>query len=305
VARFVVVGEALVDLVLRVGEKAPLARPGGSPMNVAVGLARLGHDVELVTRLGDDPYGALVRSFVEDSGVRLAPSATVAGARTSTALARLDAAGAASYEFDIDWTLPDLTLPDDVDAVHVGSLGTWLEPGAQCVRDLVQQARDRGLLVSYDPNARPALVDDREAFARSVAGWAELADVVKASAEDVEFIADGERPPWTSVLDVVTHGADGVQVAMAAGWLAHPGIEVDVVDTIGAGDSFMAGLLDGLAREDLLDRTRLRHAAERVFDTVIPAAAQAAAITCGREGADPPTRSELEAALEAAPAGDS
>ena len=298
-AKFVVVGEALVDLVSDATTTAPVARPGGSPLNVAVGLARLGHDVELVTRIGDDPYGALLRSHAEQSGVRLSRESVVPGARTSTALARLDASGAATYAFDIDWALPELSLPVGSQAVHVGSLGTWLQPGAERVRRLVHDARDRGALVSYDPNARPALVDDRDAYVRSVTGWAAAADVVKASAEDLDFIAGEPQapPPWHSPLDIVTHGGDGVQASMASGWLAYPAVAVDVVDTIGAGDAFMSGLLDGLARNDLLDVARLRRAAEVVFADVIPAAAVAAAITCGREGADPPTRVELDASL--------
>jgi fructokinase len=307
-ARFLVAGEALVDITHDEGHDAPLPRPGGSPLNVAVGLARLGHDVLLATRLGADSYGELTRAHVEASGVRLTDSSVSPDWRTSSATVTFAADRSASYEFDLEWDLASIGLPDGIDAVHVGSLGTWLEPGASAVHDLVRAARERGLLVSYDPNARPALVDDREAYVSAVLSWAKEADVVKASREDVDFIvgADG-AVPWHSALDVVTAGSDGVWASAEGRTTTHPSPPVRVVDTIGAGDSFMAGLLDGLARFDLLSRRALAGKADVVLDVVIPQALVAAAITCSRAGADPPTRGELDAALapheQARPAG--
>lgn len=299
-ARFVVAGEALVDLVIPPGGGPPVARPGGSPLNVAVGLARLDHDVLLVTQIGNDPYGELIRDHLEASNVRLATGAVVTGARTSTATATLRADGSASYVFELDTRLPTLELPEGLDAAHVGSFGSWLEPGAAVVRALAEQARSRGVLVTYDPNVRPTLIEDKPSYVAGVLAWTERVDVVKASAEDVEYLVGPDRkPPWRTALDVVTHGGDAVAVAVDGRWSRYVPPPVNVVDTIGAGDTFMAGLLDGLARNGLLTESAIRASAETVLAHVIPAAATAAAITCSREGADPPTRAELDAALSA------
>ncbi len=297
-ARFLVAGESLVDLSTPAGAVAPLARPGGSPLNVAVGLARLGHDVALATQIGADSYGELVRAHVEASGVRLTQGSVGPDRRTSSAAVTLAADGSATYDFDITWDVASIDLPEGIDAVHVGSLGTWLQPGAEGVRDLVRSARAGGVLVSYDPNARPALVEDRDGYIASVLVWAADADVVKASREDVDFVAGhGGALPWHSTLDVVTAGADGVWGAAGGRTTTHLSPPVDVVDTVGAGDSFMAGLLDGLARFGVLTAPQLTAEADLVLDVVIPQALVAAAITCSRAGADPPTRAELDAAL--------
>ena len=290
--RFLVVGESLVDIVHPL-DAEPTVAPGGSPMNVAVGLARLGVPTTLVTELGDDPHGDLVVDHVRASGVDLSEDSVRSGGRTSTATARLGADGAASYEFELSWGLDAQSLPADVPGLHVGSLGAVLAPGRASVLDLLEQARGAGVLVSYDPNVRPAFLPTWA----DIAAVAEHADVVKMSDEDLELL----RPDTATAavahellgngrtrLVVVTRGAHG---AMA--FTTETNVEVEapptaLVDTVGAGDSFMAALVAVLLEWETpreLDAAQLR--------TLLEAAALAAAITCSRRGANPPTRREL------------
>ncbi len=298
----VVAGEALVDIVRpTVGE--PERAPGGSPLNVAVGLARLGLDTVLVTELGDDDDGRLVRAHVHDSGVRLHPAAVVADRSTSTATARLDATGAATYDFDLRWELAPVALPEPTDALHVGSVGVLLRPGRDTVLELVAQAGARGALVSYDPNARPALTPDPVAAWRDVQEVAASADLVKASDEDLAFLVPGSRPDEVARLllgrgtrlFVMTRGGGGAVAFTAATTLEVPSGRVPVVDTVGAGDSFMAALV----------AVALEHGLEELDDprlaAYLTAAHQVGAVTVSRRGADPPRSDELPAGWPAVP----
>ena len=283
-------------------------------MNVAVGLGRLGHDVTLMTRIGDDAYGEAIRAHIAAAGVQLAPSSMVAGGRTSTATAAIGPDGSAEYDFDLDSSMPVPRhvidgLLDDVQIVHVGSLASWLRPGADKVLFLAAAASRRGQLVSYDPNVRPALISSPEAYVASVRAWAAAADVFKASADDIAYITGydvGDPASWTNsslgcALMVVTDGAEGASAHVGDRRIECPSPLVDVVDTIGAGDSFMSALLDGLSRERLLSAADIERASEDVIAAVVTRAGVAASITCSREGADPPSLSELEAALQLGP----
>lgn len=293
---FVVAGEALVDVVVPRDGRVRRT-PGGSPLNVAVGLARLGVPTLLLTQLGDDADGRLVRRHLEGSDVRLAPDAVRAGDRTSTATARLDEDGAATYEFDIDWSLRDVALPTDASGLHVGSLGAALRPGREAVLGLVEQAAGAGLLVTFDPNARPTLTPDAGQAWADVLEVARHCTVVKLSDEDLHFL----RPDLTpdSVADLLlAEGAGLVVVTLGGGGAAAyaPGAHcrvdsrpVEVVDTVGAGDSFMAALVAVVLEHGLdgLDAARLQRYVE--------AAHAAAAVTVTRPGADPPRRGDLPA----------
>lgn len=289
---FVVVGEALVDIVQPVDDE-PTEAPGGSPMNVAVGLARLDVPTLLVTELGDDAHGTLVADHVRAGGVELAEGSVRPGHRTSTATALLGHDGAASYEFELTWELGARTLPPDMSGLHVGSLGAALSPGRDSVIDLLRQARAAGAFVSYDPNVRPAFLTSWDEIAEVAA----FADVVKMSDEDLELL----RPDTATAavahdllagdrthLVVVTRGALGAMAFTDATQVEVVAPPTDLVDTVGAGDSFMAALVAvllawGNPRE--LDAGRLR--------TLLDAAGLAAAVTCSRRGANPPTRREL------------
>ena len=290
----VVSGEALVDIVVpTVGAREEA--PGGSPLNVAVGLSRLGIDTLLVTELGDDDNGRLVESHVRSSGVRLHPDAVRVGRTTSTATARLDATGAATYDFDLRWELGHVELPEDADALHVGSAGALLRPGRDVVLDLVEGAARRGALVSYDPNARPALTPDAAQTWLDVQEVAASADLVKMSDEDLAFLAAGHRPHEVAArllaqrtrLFVMTRGGGGA-VAFTSGCAVEvPSVRVGVVDTVGAGDSFMAALVAVALEHGLEDLD------ERRLSAYLTAAHQVGAITVSRRGADPPRRDEL------------
>lgn len=299
-----VVGEALIDIVERPGEE-PSGHPGGSPANVAVGLARLGRDVELVSWFAADAHGSVLRSHLELENVRLSAASARAG-RTSTARARLDAAGSATYEFDLVWAPP---VPEPVVApvvLHTGSIAAVLEPGAATVAQTVARYRDVAT-ISYDPNVRPALMGDARQTLAIVERFVALADVVKVSDEDLAWLAPGADPHqvarrWLATgpaLVVVTHGSDGAWAVTAGGLERRvPAAPAEVVDSVGAGDSFTAGLLDGLWAAGLLGgdrRAALRSIDAGTLERVLDQAAKIAAITVSREGANPPTRAELTA----------
>ena len=264
-----VIGEALVDVVH--SNDAPMhAYPGGSPLNVAVGAARLGHKTRFIGHYGTDEHGASIAAHLSASKVQVPfePRA----ARTSTAQAYIGEDGAARYEFDIDWSLDSyaddiLALAPSCEALHTGSIGAMLEPGAHVVAQALTAARESAL-ISYDPNCRPTIISDR-ALAQS---WAEkfaaLASVVKASDEDLTWLYPDRSlaetaHAWLDLgveLMVITRG-EGGPIAYTRAYpngIEEPAYRVEVADTVGAGDSLMAALIAAL-----LDRASavLKHAA--------------------------------------------
>ncbi|PWD52019.1 carbohydrate kinase [Serinibacter arcticus] len=298
-----VIGEALVDVVARPGVE-PVAYPGGSPANVAIGLARLGRDVQLLTWLGEDAEGDLVRDHLEASRVRIA-SGSQRAARTSTAKAHIDSAGSATYDFDLEIDYPEHQVAEDAVVVHVGSIGAVIEPGATKVTSLLGSARRRAVL-TYDPNLRPTIMGERDAVRPRVLALVGVSDVVKVSDEDLAWLEPGSTPQdvaraWAAAgpaLVVVTLGAEGSFAVTASGVeVAVTAPAVDVADTVGAGDSFMGGLIDGLWSTGLLGAAR--HDAIAALDatgltSLLEQAARIAAITVSRPGANPPTRQELD-----------
>lgn len=297
-----VVGEALVDIVQQL-DGATAEHPGGSPANVALGLARLGRSADLLTRIGEDARGEVIQQHLAASGVGLVEG-SVTPDRTSTATAHLDAAGVAKYDFDIDWRVaatPDLRA---YRALHTGSIAAVLAPGGAAVRRLVEQAHG-SLTVSYDPNARPRLMAPPEQTRPSMERFVALADLVKVSDEDLAWLAPGQDPVdvakgWLTLgpaVVVVTFGGDGATAVCAAGRVDVVAPAITVVDTVGAGDSFTSGLVDHLAGADLLggDRREALHAVSADEVTaMLTHAVRIAAITCSRAGANPPTRAELD-----------
>jgi fructokinase len=301
-----VVGESLVDVVARTGHDELTVHPGGSPANVAVALSRLGQRTALVTQIGADDYGALIRTHLEGNGVEVI-LAGPAGQPTSRALATLDAQGAASYEFDLSWDVRGLRLAEGSAAVHIGSLGVMLAPGGEQVLRLAESACHGGdVVTSYDPNARPSVTPDRRAVAAVVERAAACAHIVKMSDEDLDFLFPGTTPAQLAArflggdrptrLLVVTRGRDGAVVVTRHSRFSVPAIPVTVVDTVGAGDAFTAALLAGLADSGLLSPDALAVRVVREEDLVrevVGRALGAAALTCTRPGADPPTAAEL------------
>ena len=297
--RILVAGEALIDIVHRSDGRVDEV-PGGSPANVAITLGRLGREPHLLTRVGDDERGARLRGWLGASGV------TIDGApapRTSTATARLDATGAARYEFAIDWDVDASALPAP-DVLHTGSIGAFLEPGARAISDLVDRVRTSAL-ITYDPNIRPTLVDEPDRVRGRVLSLVERADVVKASDEDLAWLHPGEDPlevaaRWSrasGALVVVTAGEAGAWATRGDAVLRAEPVRVDVVDTVGAGDTFMGALIDGLVAAGCAGaggRDALRALDDGRLQSILTRSARAAAITVSRPGADPPTRAELD-----------
>jgi fructokinase len=296
----VVVGEALVDVVTDAsGETAET--PGGSPLNVAVGLGRLEVPTTLITQVGDDDRGGELVGHVRRSGAGVVAAPTTTG-RSSVARAQLDRDGVARYDFDLDWSLPTQELPP-CQALHVGSLGTVLEPGRASVLDLVTQAVGRDLLVSYDVNVRESFVPD---VARA---WAETQDLaarcglVKLSDEDAEVLAPGQHPDDTArrllegertQLVLLTRGPRGATAYSEAGEVSATPRPISLVDTVGAGDAFMAATLARLHDLGALGhRSRWGHLDQQELGDLVAGAVEIAALTCERRGANPPTRAEL------------
>ena len=297
-ASILVVGESLVDVFLRADGGVDEA-PGGSPANVALALGRLGHSHRLLNRLADDERGTSVLAWLEASGVEVT---AVSAPRTATATARLDATGAASYEFDLEW---DLAGADAGSAgiVHTGSIAALMQPGASDVARILD-ALHESALVTYDPNIRPALLGDASLVREQVESIVAKADLVKASDEDLLWMYPGQVPldvarSWLATgpaVVVMTVGEGGAMAISRSGLLVVDAQRVDVVDTVGAGDTFMGALIDGLVREGYRDasaRTRLRDIRAEELRSILQFAAFAAAITVSRPGADPPRRDEL------------
>lgn len=300
-----VVGEALIDRIEREGTVAG-EHVGGSPANVAAGLARLGHLVELATHVGEDERGRRIADHLAGHGVRLSAGTDRSGT-TSLATARLDAGGAADYEFDLEWRLGKVPL-DGVGHLHTGSIAATLEPGGSQVLALLDRARAAGATVSYDPNARPGIMGGPDQVRVRVEDYVRRSDVVKASDEDLDWLYAGA--PLTEVMHlwgrsgpaavVVTRGGTGALVQVGeAEPVEAPATPVQVVDTVGAGDSFMSGLVSGLLDAGLLGTPGAREAlASRDAEPVLSAVRRGlacAALTVSRAGAYPPTREELSA----------
>ncbi|MEO3757981.1 carbohydrate kinase [Mycobacterium sp. B14F4] len=307
--RALVIGEALIDIVERDERASSTEHVGGSPLNVAVGLARLGRRVDFLTHIGTDARGRRIVEHVEHAGVQLVRGSTSAE-HTPTALATLDENGSARYVFDIDWQLtgtPEVAPPL---VSHTGSIATVLEPGCRATAALLDTYHPSAT-VTFDPNVRPALIDDDDTARGRIDRLIERCDVVKASDEDMRWI-DPDRSPeqiaqtWLTLgpsIVAVTMGERGAFALCAAGAVNVPAFKVDVVDTVGAGDAFMAGLIDALWSLDLLGAERRRTLAgigTGALTDVVRTAAMSSALTVARAGADLPDRATRDAALRSA-----
>ena len=302
--RLLVIGEALVDIVTDAsGESAE--HIGGSPANVAVGLARLDHTVDFATWLGDDERGDRIAGHLKRHGVHVLP-ASLGAERTSVAAARLDQGGAASYDFDLHWGLPEVVLTPGTTHVHTGSIATVLQPGAGSVTAALRAVREVGT-VSYDPNVRPSIMGDLDAVRERVEELVALSDVVKASEDDLELLYPDQSPEqvmarWVELgvgMALVTLGGEGVvyRVASDQRSASEPARADRVVDTVGAGDSFMAGLVSGLVVSGLLGdpaaRERLRGATLEDVRPAVDRGLATSGVTVGKAGAYAPSLDEL------------
>jgi fructokinase len=295
-AGVLVVGESLIDVVRR-PDGSVVEHAGGSAANVAVALARLGRPVQLLTAYADDGHGAILARHLNQSAVGLLGDPHVLD-RTSTARAFLAEDGSATYTFDLEWRLGELPSVQPL-VVHACSIGAVLEPGASGVRRLLAALRP-GTTVSYDVNARPAVTGSGPEVLRAVEETAALADLVKASDEDLEVLYPGVRLEQSvdrllglgPSAVVVTRGRQGAAWFGSGSRIVVPAAEAVVADTIGAGDTFGAAVLDALWDLDVLGG-RLAGLDAGGVEYVLRQAARAAAITVSRPGADPPYRHEL------------
>lgn len=299
------IGEALIDVVITYEQPDfPVEIPGGSPANVALTLGRLNRPVALATWIGLDERGRLIDFHMNDSGVHVT-AASRGASHTSTALARLDESGAASYTFDLEWApTPPIKVPPTAQILEAGSISAIIEPGASAVLDALARGREHAL-VCFDPNARPSIMGEPEAALASIERFIALADVVKVSDEDIEWLTGGA--PIDEVVDrwlgmgpslvVVTRGKHGSDVATASGLrFTKTPADVPVVDTVGAGDSFMGGIIDamwGMGLRGGEARETLRTLPEEQVRAIIDRASAVSDVTVSRKGANPPWAHEL------------
>ena len=290
-----VCGEVLIDIL----PTGPVV--GGGPANTAKALARLGHDVHFIDGISSDAYGQSARTELLRDGVNL-DLALVSDKPTCTATVTLDAAGGASYEFLIDGTATfdfhSSWLPDPYrfqpQVLHIGTLVTVIEPGASALYDWAMQVAEFAPIV-FDPNIRPSVQPDRDLYEAAVEKWAALSAVIKVSDDDLAWLfpsqsIDEVANRWINdgvFLVVVTRGANGIMGFTEDGRVEVPGVKVDVVDTVGAGDTVGAIVVEAMIEHGLIELRGDR------LQEVLSRAAHAAAITCSRQGAQPPYKHEL------------
>lgn len=301
-------GEAIIDF-LPIGDTGGF-RPvmGGAPFNAAVAFARLGKKAALLSRLSTDPFGERQYDHLLKAGADTAfvqrggePSALalVHNADTSPEY-RFYLAGTADRAWDA--AAVPAALPDDIAAIHTGSYPFFLAPTAEILGGLLAREGDRRF-VSFDPNVRPALTPDRGAVVARLDAALPKIDVIKASIEDIAWLYPGEDPAavaehWRrggAGLVVVTQGANGAMAVGSSGSVHVPARPVDVTDTVGAGDSFLAGFLCALDEWGGLSGDRLGALTLHELETALTFAADVAALTCTKTGADSPTRAALPA----------
>jgi fructokinase len=296
-----VCGEVLID-VLPTG---PVV--GGGPANTAKALARLGYDVDFIDGISNDAYGITARKELARDGVGLGLALT-SDKPTCTATVTLDAAGSASYEFLIDGTATfdfnSSWLPDPErlkpSVLHIGTLATIIEPGSSVLYDWAVKTAEFAPVV-FDPNVRPSVLGDRDKYRAAVEKWVEIASVVKLSDDDLAWLypaesADEVANRWLAggaALVIVTRGAQGIIGYTQNGFEEVESAKVTVIDTVGAGDTVGAILVEGI----------IKHSVDglqgQVLNAVLHRAAIAAGITVSRAGAQPPRLHELVEALDA------
>ncbi|WP_369213227.1 carbohydrate kinase family protein [Streptomyces flavofungini] len=305
----VVAGEALIDLVPQEAGRAPGGRAvlpdlaprlGGGPYNTAVALGRLGSPVAFCSRVSRDAFGEALLDGLRAAGVGL--SHVQRGPEpTALAVASIGKDGSAGYSFYVEgtadrlFTVPE-RLPDGVRAMSFGTCSLVLEPGASAYEELLRRAAADGVFTALDPNVRAVLIPDADAYRARFKSWLSSVTLLKLSQEDADWLG-GTPEEWLScgpAAVVVTRGGDGLALYTRDGAeLTVPGERVDVVDTIGAGDTVNAALLHGLAERDALSGDALAGLGTEGWEAVLRYAARAAAITCSRAGAEPPYASEL------------
>ena len=299
-----VCGEVLIDLLP--GTPNRLAIVGGGPANTAKALSRLGHNVQFIDGISTDKYGQSARAELIRDGVGLDLTLT-SDLPTCTATVSLSDDGSASYEFLIDGTATfafnNSWLPDPErlkpEVLQIGTLVTIIEPGASVLYDWAVKVGEFAPIV-FDPNIRPSVMPDLVKYRDEVEKWIKISSVVKFSEDDIAALYPNEDPIEIAKiclekgvqLVVITRGADGLVGVTVDGVVEVPRVKVSVVDTVGAGDTVGAIIVEAVVQRGVLNLTGSN------LKEVLHRAAVAAAITCSRAGAQPPRAFELTEALE-------
>jgi fructokinase len=291
----------LIDLIPG-ADGVRVAHVGGGPANTAKALARLGHDVQFIDGISTDEYGVAARKELLDDEVKL-DLALTSDKPTCLAIVSLDANGGASYEFKIDGTATfDFNLnwlPDPSrykpQVLHIGTLVTVIQPGADVLYDWAMQVAEFAPIV-FDPNIRPSVMGDHDLYEAAVEKWAALSSVIKVSDDDMAWLYPGQNyvdvaKRWINdgaALVVVTRGSQGIIGISADGSVEVDGAKITVADTVGAGDTVGAIIVEAMIEKGILALTG------DVLKAVLHRAAVAAGITCSRKGAQPPYKHELK-----------
>jgi fructokinase len=298
-----VCGEVLIDLIpVAPGSNDRAPHVGGGPANTAKALARLGHDVHFIDGISTDAYGEMSRDELVADEVKL-DLAKSSDLPTALAIVSLNENGGASYEFKLDNTATfDFSLdwlPDPSkykpNVLHIGTLVTVIQPGADVLYDWALQVAEFAPIV-FDPNIRPAVMGDRDLYEAAVEKWAAISSVIKVSDDDVAWLfpdqsLDDVAERWVrdgAALVVITRGSEGLIGFTADGAVEVPGVKVVVADTVGAGDTVGAIVVEAMVEKGIMALTG------DVLQDVLHRAAKAAAITCSRPGANPPYKHELK-----------
>ncbi|MGW2345499.1 carbohydrate kinase family protein [Streptomyces sp. NPDC001661] len=305
----VVAGEALIDLVPQgvptdggPGTELPALAPrlGGGPYNTAVALGRLGSSVAFCSRVSRDAFGEALLGGLRAAGVDVSPVQR-GDEPTTLAVASIGADGSAGYSFYVEGTADRLfaapdALPEGTRAVSFGTCSLVLEPGATAYEDVMRSAAAQGVCTALDPNIRAGLIPDADAYRARFKSWLASTTLLKLSEEDAEWLG-GTPQEWLAAgpaAVVITRGGEGLTVLTRdGGEYSVPGERVDVVDTIGAGDTVNAALLHGLSRLDALSPAAISGLDGEAWSRLLRFAARAAAVTCSRAGAEPPYADEL------------
>ena len=305
-------GEALFDMFVgaRPGDLYGVRVDGvvgGSPLNVALGLSRMGTDAALFTRISTDTLGSRLRGFMAENGISDRYCVSTDNL-TTVSMVTTNEAGHPRYAIYCNGTadcsmepsdIPE-TLDDAVNVIHLGSFATVFEPTGETLRTFARQHAETRF-ISFDPNVRTMVVSDLDLWRTRIDEMLPLSGIVKASDEDVGLLWPDKPLEWFiekalvagAQIAIVTRGPDGAIVGAADGRLMHvPGVTVDVVDTVGAGDTFMAACLHHLSAADLANRAKARDAD---IGEMVRFAIKASALTCTRRGADLPTLAEIDA----------
>ncbi|MFM1985705.1 MAG: hypothetical protein RLZZ295_871 [Actinomycetota bacterium] len=296
-----VCGEVLIDLIPGAdGVRVP--HVGGGPANTAKALARLGHDVQFIDGISSDQYGVMSRKELLDDEVKL-DLALKSEKPTCLAIVSLAENGGASYEFEIDGTATfDFSLdwlPDPSrykpNVLHIGTLVTVIQPGADVLYNWAIRVAEFAPIV-FDPNIRPAVMGDRDKYQMAVEKWAAISSVIKVSDDDMAWLYPDQKyqdvaQRWINdgaALVVITRGADGLLGITAYGAVEVPGVKIEVADTVGAGDTVGAIIVEAMIEKGILNLT------DEVLKATLHRAAVAAGVTCSRKGAQPPYKHELK-----------